>query len=237
MVLNDAVKRGLIARNPADHVDRPRAARKEMRWWSVAEARAFLDAAADDRFVALWTLALTTGMRRGELLGLKWPDVDFDAGRLAVRRTLVAVQYRIRWSEPKTSSSRRVVALDPATVAVLKAHRARQLEERMAIGSGYLDERIVFADVAGEPLHPDTVSKHFERVVARAGVPRIRLHDFRHTAATLMLERGVPLKAVTERLGHASTQITSDLYQHVGETMQDEAAAKLGAALLGKDGP
>jgi integrase len=232
--LNDAVKRGLIARNPADHVDRPRAARKEMRWWSVDEARAFLDAAAGDRYIALWTLALTTGMRRGELLGLKWPDVDFDAGRLAVRRTLVAVQYRIRWSEPKTSSSRRVVALDPATVAVLKAHRARQLEERMAIGSGYLDERIVFADVAGEPLHPDTVSKHFERVVARAGVPRIRLHDLRHTAATLMLERGVPLKAVTERLGHSSTQITSDLYQHVGETMQDDAAARLGQALLGK---
>jgi integrase len=214
-------------------VDRPRAAKQEMRW-SVDEARQFLDAAAGDRYVALWTLALTTGMRRGELLGLKWPDIDFEAGKLAVRRTLVTVAYQIRWSEPKTAASRRVVALDPATAAALRAHRARQLEERMAIGAGYLDEKVVFAAVAGEPLHPDTVTKHFDRLVARAGVPKIRLHDLRHTAATLRLEQGVPLKVVTERLGHSSTRITSDLYQHVGESMQDEAAAKLGAALLGE---
>jgi integrase len=233
--LSDAAKQGLISRNPADHVDRPRAARKEMRWWSVDEARKFLDYAAGDRYVALWTLALTSAMRRGELCGLKWPDIDFDAGRLAVRRTLVSVKYQIRWSEPKTRAGRRVVALDPATLAVLRAHRARQAEEKLAIGSGYLDQQLVFADVAGEPLHPDTVTKHFDRLVARAGVPKIRLHDLRHTAATLMLEQGIPLKAVTERLGHSSTQITSDLYQHVGEQMQDEAAAKLGAALLGRE--
>jgi integrase len=233
-VLKDATKRGVLARNPAEHVDRPRVTKQEMRWWSANEARTFLDAAAGDRYVALWTLALTTGMGRGELLGLKWPDIDFEASRLAVRRTLVTVAYQVRWSEPKTAASRRVVALDPGTVAALRAHRARQLEERLAVGSGYLDQELVFADVAGEPLHPDTVTKHFDRLVARAGVPRIRLHDCRHTAATVMLEQGVPLKAVTERLGHSSTQITSDLYQHVGETMQEEAAAKLGAALLGK---
>jgi integrase len=236
-VLKDATKRGVIARNPAEHVDRPRVTKQEMRWWSADEARAFLEAAAGDRYVALWTLALTTGMRRGELLGLKWPDIDLEAGRLAVRRTLVTVAYQIRWSEPKTAASRRVVALDPGTVAALRAHRARQLEERLAVGSGYLDQELVFAAVAGEPLHPDTVTKHFDRLVARAGVPRIRLHDTRHTAATLMLEAGVPLKAVTERLGHSSTQITSDLYQHVGETMQEEAAAKLGAALLERNAP
>jgi integrase len=232
--LSDAAKQGLIPRNPADHVDRPRAARKEMQWWSVDEARRFLDYVKDDRHVEMWTLALTTGMRGGELLGLKWPDIDFEAGRLAVRRTLVAVAYQIRCSEPKTAASRRVVALDPATLAVLRAHRAQQAEEKLAIGSGYLDQQLVFADVAGEPLHPDAVTKHFDRLVARAGVPKIRLHDLRHTAATLMLEQGIPLKAVTERLGHSSTQITSDLYQHVGEHMQDDAAAKLGWALLGE---
>jgi integrase len=151
-----------------------------------------------------------------------------------VRRTLVSVGYRIEWSEPKTDASKRVVALDPGTVAALKAHRARQLEERLAIGTGYLDQGLVFAGIAGEPLHPDGVTQRFDRLVRDAGVRRIRLHDTRHTAATLMLEQGVPLKVVTERLGHSSTRITADLYQHVGETMQDEAAAKLGAALLGE---
>ena len=103
----------------------------------------------------------------------------------------------------------------------------------MALGSGYLDEGVVFAGVSGEVLHPDFVSKRFDRLVKAAGVPRIRLHDLRHTCATTLLEQGVPLKVVTERLGHSSTRITADLYQHASESMQDDAAAKLGAALLG----
>jgi integrase len=235
-VLNDAVKRGLIPRNPAEHVDRPRVPDKEMEWWSVDEARTFLDYTTGDRLEALWTLLLTTGLRRGEALGLRWDDIDFDAGRLAIRRTLVSVGYQVRWSEPKTAASRRVVALDVGTVTALRAHRARQLEERLAIGRGYLDDGLVFADVAGETLHPDGVTQRFDRLVRDAGVRRIRLHDTRHTAATLMLEQGVPLKVVTERLGHSSTRITADLYQHATEHMQDDAAAKLGAALLGKEG-
>jgi integrase len=162
-------------------------------------------------------------------------DVDLDAGRLAVRRSLVAVGYQVRFSEPKTAASKRVVALDAGTVAALRAHRARQAEERLALGSGYLDEGLVFADVAGEPLHPDAVSKRFGLLVGRAGVRRIRLHDLRHTAATLLLEQVVPLKVVSERLGHSSIRVTADAYQHVSEHMQEEAAAKLGAALLGKD--
>jgi integrase len=139
----------------------------------------------------------------------------------------------VRWSEPKTAASRRAVALDPGTIVELRVQRTRQLEERLAVASGYLDQGLVFADVAGEPLHRDGVTQRFELLVREAGVRRIRLHDTRHTAATLMLEAGVPLKVVTKRLGHSSTRITSDLCQHVGETMQDDAAAKLGAALLG----
>lgn len=233
--LNDAVKRGFIARNPAEHVDRPRVAKKEMAWWCVDEARTFLNYTTGDRLETLWVLALTTGMRRGELLGLKWDDIDFDAGRLAVRRTLVTVDYAIRWSEPKTAASRRVVALDPGTVTALKRHRVRQNEDRLAVGAGYLDDGLVFAAVSGEALHPDNVTKHFDVLVRNAGVRRIRFHDTRHTAATLMLEAGVPLKAVAERLGHSSTQVTADLYQHVGEQMQEEAAQRLGAALLGRN--
>jgi integrase len=232
-VFGDAVKRGLIVRNPAEHVERPTARDIEMSWWSIVEARGFLAHVEGDRFEGLWKLLLTTGMRRGEALGLRWADIDLDAGRLAVRRTLITVGYRVEWSEPKTEASRRVIALDPDTVSELRGHRRRQLEERLALGEGYRDEDLVFAQVAGEPLHPDYVSKTFDRLVKAAGVPRIRLHDLRHTAATTLLEQGVPLKVVTERLGHSSTRITADLYQHASETMQDDAAAKLGAAFLG----
>jgi integrase len=231
-VLADAVRQGLVVRNPAEHVERPKVTDKEMRWWSVDEARRFLRHVADDRLSALWKLYLTTGMRRGEALGLRWDDVDLGAGRLAVRRTLVAVEGKAAWSEPKTAASRRVVSLDPETVAGLRDHRRRQLEERMAVGGGYRDQGLVFATVAGEPLHPDYVSNVFDRLVKASGVRRIRLHDLRHTAATVLLERGVPLKVVTERLGHSSTRITADLYQHASESMQSEAAAELGAAFL-----
>lgn len=231
-LLGDAVKRGILTRNVAEHVDKPRVPKKEMDWWTVDEARRFLNHTAEDRLSALWTLALTSGMRRGELLGLHWSDIDFDAGRLAVRRALVATGYQVRYSEPKTTASKRVVSIDPGTVAALKEHRRHQLEERMALGVGYLDEDVVFATISGEVLHPDYVSKRFNRLVKQAGVRRIRFHDTRHTAATLMLEQGVPLKIVTERLGHSSTAITSNLYQHASESMQEDAAAKLGAALL-----
>jgi integrase len=231
-VFGDAVKRGLIIRNPAEHVERPTAREVEMAWWSVADVRRFLACVEGQRFEALWVLYLTTGMRRGEALGLRWGDVDLDAGRLAIRRALITVGYAVEWSEPKTDASGRVVALDPDTVRVLRAHRAEQLEERLALGVGYRDGDLVFAKVTGEPLHPSYVSRTFDRRVKAAGVPRIRLHDLRHTAATTMLEEGVPLKVVAERLGHSSTRITADLYQHASETMQDDAAAKLGAAFL-----
>ncbi len=181
----------------------------------------------------MWVLLLTTGLRRGEALGLKWSDLDLDAGRLSVRRTLVAVGYDVKWSEPKTAKSRRSVALDAGTVSAMRSHRRQQLEERMALGSGYRDDDLVFARVDGSPIHPQTVSQAFERHAKAAGLSPIRLHDLRHTAATLMLEGGVPLKVVSERLGHSSIGITADVYQHVTEHMQDEAAAKLGAALLG----
>jgi integrase len=233
--LNDAMKRGVVTRNVAELIDRPKVTDREMRWWSVVDTRRFLAHVDDDRLSALWTLLLTTGPRRGEALGLKWPDVDLDASRLAVRRALVATGYQVRYSEPKTAASRRVVSLDPGTVAALRAHRARQLEERLMLGAGYLDEGVVFASVSGEVLHPDFVSKRFDRLVKAAGVPRIRLHDVRHTCATTLLEQGVPLKVVSERLGHSSTRITADLYQHASETMQEEAAAKLGAALLERE--
>ena len=237
--LGDAVRLGMLARNPAEHVDRPRPQEREMLTWTPKQARAFLASVESDRLYALWVLYLTAGLRRGEALGLRWADIDLDARRLAVRRTLVAVGYKVEWSQPKTERSRRVVALDPDTILVLKAHRKAQLEERLAIGADYEDDDLVFCTVAGAPLHPQYVSKTFERLAEAGSLPVIRLHDLRHTSATLLLDQGVPLKVVSERLGHSSVSITADLYQHVLEHMQDEAASAAGTAgtaLLGTSG-
>jgi integrase len=232
-VLDDAVRLGYLNTNPAKLVERPKAREVEMKVWSASESRTFLGHVANDRLYPLWVLYLTSGLRRGEALGLRWQDIDLDAGRLAVRRTLVAVGGKPAFSTPKTERSRRVVALDEGTVAVLRAHRTRQLEERLAIGPGYQDDGLVFCTVSGAVLHPDNVTNTFDRQVKAAKLPRIRLHDLRHTAATLLLEAGVPLKVVSERFGHSSIAITGDLYQHVTEHMQTDAAEKAGRALLG----
>ncbi len=230
----DAVRLGVLARNPAQHVELPRVEQKEMKTWSTEQAREFIGFIRGDRLEALWILMLTSGMRRGELIGLKWADIDLDAGRLAVRRARVAVGYQVVWSSPKTVKSARVIALDTATCDVLRAHRARQDDEKVLVGDGYHDEDILFAKPDGSPLHPDYVSQRFGRLVRKAGLTMIRPHDTRHTAATLLLEAGIPVKVVSERLGHSTTSITADLYQHVAPHMQEEAANKLGAMLLGE---
>jgi integrase len=233
----DAVRLGLLARNPAQHVEMPRVEQKEMKTWSTEQAREFIGFIRGDRLEALWILMLTSGMRRGELIGLKWADVDLDAGRLAVRRARVAVGYQVVWSSPKTMKSARVIALDPATCEVLQAHQSRQDEEKALVGDDYHDEDIIFAKPDGSPVHPDYVSQRFGRLVKKAGLLMIRPHDTRHTAATLLLEAGIPVKVVSERLGHSTTSITADLYQHVAPHMQEEAANKLGAMLLGEPEP
>ncbi len=233
----DAVRLGLLARNPAEHVEMPRVDQKEMKTWSTEHARDFIAFIRGDRLEALWILMLTSGMRRGELIGLKWADIDLDAGRLAVRRALVSIAYKIAWSTPKTAKSARVIALDPATCDVLRAHRSRQDDEKSLVGDSYDDGDLVFAKPDGSPLHPDYVSQRFGRLVKNAGLPMIRPHDTRHTAATLLLEAGIPVKVVSERLGHSTTSITADLYQHVAPHMQEQAANKLGAMLLGEPEP
>ena len=233
----DAVRLGLLARSPAEYVEMPRVEHKEMKTWSAEQAREFIGFIRDDRLEALWILMLTSGMRRGELIGLKWADIDLDIGRLAVRRARVSVGYQVVWSSPKTAKSARVIALDTATCDVLRAHLARQQAEKVLVGDAYRDDDIVFAKPDGSPLHPDYVSQRFGRLVAKAGLPMIRPHDTRHTAATLLLEAGIPVKVVSERLGHSTTSITADLYQHVAPHMQEEAANKLGAMLLGEPAP
>ena len=202
-----------------------------MRVWSAAELRHFLLQVYDDRLFALWRLAATTGMRRGELLGLRWQDVDLNAQRVAVRQTLTTVNHHIVFGEPKSARSKRSIAIDVDTVAALRRWRTHQSEERLEWGAAWSDTGLVFTRENGVLVHPDTMSYWFERHVRSAGVPRIRFHDLRHTHASLALQAGVPAKVVSERLGHATVAFTLDVYSHVVPGLQEDAAQRVAALI------
>lgn len=223
--LRDAVRWGLLDENPADRSDPPRLRTGiEMKTWSSDEVRFFLEFSKHDALHALWFLLATTGLRRGEALGLRWPDLDLRGGNLAVRQTIVEVGGKILVSTPKTARGRRLVALDAATLAVLKRHNR---------GLSQSHNGLVFARSDGQPLRPSVVTRRFARLVADSGLPKIRLHDLRHTHATLALQAGVHPKIVSERLGHSTIAFTLDVYSHALHHMQREAADKLGELLFG----
>ena len=227
--LSQAVADGLIPRNAAD-VKAPRPAPEEIRPLSEAEARAFLEAAGkvEDRFEALYVLAITTGLRRGELLGLRWDDADLLRGTLRVGRALVREGGRHELGETKTRRGRRRVHLTPRTVAALKAHRRRQLEERMRLSDLYKDQGLIFATSVGTPLNPENlVKRSFKPLLKKAGIQEIRFHDLRHTCATLLLCRGVHPKIVQELLGHATIAMTLDTYSHYLPSMGDLASGAM----------
>lgn len=231
MALDYAVKHGMLPRNPAALVDRPRVTHHEMSAWTNAETIKFLAFTADDRLAAAWRLFLTLGPRRGEVAGLRWADVDLDAGRARLVHTLVVVEGRPVSSTPKTAAGRRSVPLDPDTVAMLRKHAERQGAERQAAGSLWTATGYVFTDQLGQPVHPEHMSNRFETLIKEAGLRRIRLHDARHTAATGLLEDGTPTKVAAELLGHASPTITQTIYQHVVPGMTESAVARRAAAL------
>jgi integrase len=232
--LADATRWGLVPRNVALLASPPRPARPELQVWTAADLRSFLAHVDDDRLYALWLLAASTGMRRGEVLGLQWPDVDLARARVAVRRSLVTVGHQVVVSEPKTAKGRRSVALDPATVATLKAWRKVQATERLAWGPAWTDSGLVFTREDGRPLHPREVTRAFTRHVLAAGLPIIRLHDLRHTHATLALAAGVHPKVVQERLGHANIAITLDTYSHAVPALEEQAARTVAALVFGQ---
>lgn len=234
--LKDAVRWGLIARNPMEAVDPPRVVEAEMTIWSDDQTHRFLDAVAGHDLYAMWVLFLTTGLRRGEAAGLRWEDVDLDRGAMAIVRNRVSAGRgrAVSVHQPKTRRGRRSVALDATSVEVLRSHRARQLAERLRLGPAWLDSGYVFCGVDGAPLHPDTITSTFQSIIRGVDVPRIRLHDLRHTSASLALKAGIHPKVVSERLGHATVGITLDLYSHVLDGMQAEAAEQIGAVVFGR---
>lgn len=229
--LADAERLGLIVRNVAASARPPSPEHHEQETWTAKELNTFFSTVFDHRLFASFVLASTTGVRRGELLGLRWRDVDLETGRLAVVHTITTVNGKAVESTTKTKKSRRRVSLDSVTLDVLRAHRERQELERKAAGSAWHDTGLVFTREDGTAIHPDVYSNMFTRLVREAGVTPIRLHDLRHTHATLALEAGVHPKIVSERLGHATVGITLDLYSHVTPSMDGEAAEKVASLL------
>jgi integrase len=199
--------------------------------WTPAQLGAFLDAATEDRLYGLFHLISHRGLRRGEACGLGWADVDLNAGRLTVRTQLVQLGWDVYEDDPKSDASGRTIALDAGTVAALRAHRRRQLEERMASGSAWHNTGRVFTREDGSQLHPATIIDRFHALCTAADLPPIRLHDLRHGAASLMLAARVPVKVVQETLGHSTSALTLDTYTGVYTEVAAEAA-EAAAALV-----
>lgn len=224
--LADAVRWNLIVSNPAAATRVPKGETKELTVWSAEEAKRFLDAIVEERLVGLWTLALHTGLRRGELAGLRWRDVDLDAGTLTVAQQRTTANYTVVITTPKAKSQRQLL-LAPATIAALRGHLKRQRQERMALGPDWTDSGYVFVDEAGVEIHPQRFTKLFDEVLKRTGAPKIRLHDLRHTMASLALEVGVHPKVVQEQLGHSAIAVTLDTYSHVPQAVRRDSADKI----------
>ncbi|KYP80055.1 tyrosine-type recombinase/integrase [Ferroacidibacillus organovorans] len=237
-ILKQAMKQahalGLLARNPMEHMKRPRAEVKEMRSLTPDEAVRFLEASVSDRLHVLFALMVETGLRPGEALGLRWQDIDLEHRAIFVRHSLERLSTGWRLKEPKTKRSRRQIPLTATTANLLRDHRQNQLQERLRSKGKYVDHGFVFATAAGEPLRKNNVlRRHFKPILMAADLSSdIRFYDLRHTCATLLLLAGENPKVVAERLGHASVTMTLDRYSHVLPHMQQSATDKMESMLF-----
>ena len=223
--LSQAVSWSLVPRNAGEAVRAPRPAPKEMRPLSPDEAHRLLKTVRGDRLEALYVLAIHTGMRQGELLGLKWENVDLAANAIRVRHTLLRTKGRVILGEPKTKKSRRTVHLTGAASRALEEHLERQLKVMERLGDLYRDQGLVFTTEVGTPINPSNLRKRsFAPLLQKASLPRLRFHDLRHTCATLLLSKNIHLKYVQELLGHATVSITLDTYSHVLPGMGNQVA-------------
>jgi integrase len=232
--LSDAHRLGLIVSNPAATARPPVTEPVDRQTWSSETVKDFLQVIANDRLYSAYVLLLTTGMRRGEVLGLRWRDLDLDGAQLHIVQTLGSVRSQLVFSTPKTKRSRRMIYLDDNTVDTLRAHRTAQRREKLIGGPDWDGEPdLVFCDELGGPLDPERLSRDFRIHIAGTELPPIRLHDLRHTYATLALKAGVHPKVVSERLGHASVGVTLDLYSHVTPAIGRDAADVVASSIFG----
>jgi integrase len=237
VALRDAVDQRLISTNPARGIKLPRPERKALRWLNREEVRTLIDGTRDDRHGALWTLLATTGLRPSEALGLQWEHVDLTASAIRVQQALVPqakAKTGATWKldEPKTARSRRAVPVPAESARVLQRLKARNAAERLAAGEAYTVHGVggfVFAHENGEPYRQDALMQLFGRTLLRLGLPHVTLYSLRHGHASMLMEAGVPLKVVSERLGHSSIQLTADTYSHVSDQMQQGAVEKFAA--------
>jgi integrase len=230
--LKQAVADGLIPRNATVAVNPPQVRKEEIRPLTAEQVKTLFEAVRGDRLESLYILAVHTGLRQGELLGLKWGDVDLEAGALHVRRTLTTPKGGPLLTTPKTKGSRRTVKLSPTALEALRNHLERQLREIDQAGDLWRENGLIFASESGEPLNRHYITTHhFKPLLKRASLPEIRFHDLRHTCATLLLTKNVNPKVVSEMLGHATIAITLDTYSHVLPNMQSEAAQAMEDAL------
>ena len=230
--LSHAVKWGALSRNVAQMTDPPRASRSEMTLLSTEEIDSLLDAFEGTGYYALVFTALYSGMRRGELLGLRWCDVDLPLATISVTQSLQRLyggEFSVR--EPKSAHSRRLIPLPPSLAILLRSHKEHEEQRKELLGITVAPTDLVFAHLDGSPLDPSTVSHTFGKVVHKAGIKNVRFHDLRHAHASLMLRTGASPKVISERLGHSSIAITMDIYSHVMPGLQEEAAIRFEEAL------
>jgi integrase len=203
-----------------------------MNVWSATELQTFIAVTREDRLAPLWRLMAFTGVRRGEALGLRWCDLDLERGRATICQTILPIAHRPTVGEPKTARGRRSVAIDRRTVEVLHLHRKHQLEQRLLVGPDFHDHGLVFGHPDGEPLNPEYVSRRFQRLVRASGLPSVRLHDLRHTHATLALAAGVPTRVLSDRLGHSAMAVTTDIYQHAIPDLEAVFAERIASLVV-----
>jgi integrase len=231
--LNQALQMGVITRNPSDAVIRPKLVKKEMKTLTDTQVQTLLLGVRGTRFEALYLLAVTTGLREGELLGLKWSDLDWITRHLSIQRQLQRLHdLGLVFSEPKSASGRRVIVLGTATVEKLREHYQRQQWERLAAGERWVENDLIFPTTIGTPSDWRSLVRSFKKLLQTSSLPNIRFHDLRHTAATLMLQQGIHPKVVQERLGHSQISLTLDTYSHVLPNMQEEAAEKIDELII-----
>lgn len=230
---DQAVRWSLVKVNPVKNAKPPKVKSEEKITWTVDEVNRFLNLIKDSSMEIPYLLAIFTGMRRGEVLGLKWDDVDFENKKIRIKRSLCFVSGKgLIFKEPKTKKSKRQISISQHVVNVLKKHKQKQEFQKEKLGVQYQDNNLIVCTDDGKPLDPRNLLRQFYRLIEEANVPRISFHDLRHTHATILMQQGENPKVVSERLGHSRVGITLDLYSHVSDDLQEQAAEKFENALL-----